>query len=206
MKVPLPLSVVTCSCYSALAYGSGGIETPSLPYLCLPDLPQGSRRLYLCDILARDKYGDIYEPWNVADCLSHIPLDVVASSHLDDVEETADAIYRSASSSSSTRTPPLRIVSPRLSTSDWYLTGLKQILRDFDEAYHVCIVQNEALLQATTLWQELCVLHGAESMGNKSNDGVGCRIHVLDHHSCDTTGDKWTLQMINFRCAHNAWQ
>ena len=210
MRVPLPFPALTTSSKSstALAFGSGGMEVPTLPSIHLPDLPQGSQRLYLCNIFSssRNYEGNLCnimnESWNVADCLSQIPLDVVASSHLEDAEEAADVIHRSTSSS--TRAPPTRIVSPRLSTSDRYLTGLQQILRDFDHAHHLCVVQHEDLLHATTLWQELCVLEDAQSVALQA--GACCRIHVLDHQSCNITGDKWTLQMFNFCCAQNEWQ
>jgi len=197
----------------------------ALPAIHLPELPQGSRRLYLCSILNNNNNNDNNsEPWNVADCLRQVRLDVVASSHLQDAEETADVIHRSSAiagqeDDDEQRHIPMRIVSPRLGTSDRYVTGLQQILRDFATAHHVCVVQHQDLLQDTPLWRELCVLQGAAqttmagvSSSSSNGDVAGnssttcCRIHVLDHQVCDVLGDKWTLQMCNFCCALNEWQ
>jgi len=159
--------------------------------ISLPELAQGSRRLYLCSILEEDDnvlVNNNHNPqspcWNLADCLSHVPLDVVASSHLEHAESTADVIHRSSSSSiastsssnptrnhpaavspsasqdggvSSSSSPPLRIVAPKLARSEHYLLGLEQILRDFDTAHHICLVTQD-LLQATPLWRELFLL------------------------------------------------
>jgi len=190
------------------------MDTPGLT-IHLPELQEGRRRLYLCSI---DDVPTGEPPWNdLADCLSHIPLDVVASSHQEDAEETADVIHRAAVTTSQTTALPMRIVSPRLSTSERYVAGIQQILRDFGSANHICLVQHSEMLAQTTLWQELVVFQDAAAFAGGDSGSGGescnlqhstCRIHVLDHHMCDTLGcDRWTLQMFNFCCDNaNEWQ
>jgi len=199
--------------------------------ISLPELAQGSRRLYLCSILEdtddnvlvnSNNHNSQSSPcWNLADCLSHVPLDVVASSHLEHAESTADVIHRSSSSSiastsssnptrnhpaavspsasqdggvSSSSSPPLRIVAPKLARSEHYLLGLEQILRDFDTAHHICLVTQD-LLQATPLWRELFLLQQQQQQQGKDQtrmDGT-----VGGGGSCSSTDSGCRIHVLD---------
>jgi phosphohistidine phosphatase SixA len=142
--------------------------------LQVPDLPEGSRRLYLCHQIPEDndqpldRHGhDLARQFS--NLLCDVPMDVVASSDGTRCEQTADAIYNNQNG--------IRIIAPKLFSECKVLQGLDQILRDFASAKHVVMVgtqsTNEIVLRS--------LVAGETASGF---------MHILDVD----TNNQWTLQ------------
>lgn len=209
----------------------------------LPPLAQGSQRLYLCrhgetdwNIEGRIQGGGNDTPLNengrlqarcLAAALHGVKLDVVASSHLDRADETADMIYRSQ-----LHRRPRRIVSGKLGEmrfgADWegvvwreresafqqvndminkdqnleWPNGGESTQEVANRAKHAILHQ---VLDADTIHQACCVAHGrvnrilAEHLLQTDNlpKHANAGISVLDR----CADGKWTLRVYNY-CGH----